>query len=83
MVKMKAEGWFRTYGKKSNSSIRTYTYLGADPDNPIYNAKSWTINSIGLFGHRTGGGGNDQSFYKGTPQYDAKILVLKQEGTID
>ena len=81
-IKMKADGWYRTYGKKSNSSIRTYSFLGADLDNPIYDGRMWTINSIGLFGYRTGGGGDDQSFYKGTPKYDAKISVLKQEGII-
>lgn len=82
-VAMKAAGWFRTYGKKKNSSIRTYTFLGADPDNPVYKGQKWTVNSIELYGHRTSANNSDQPFKKGTPEYDAKMLVLKQEGIIE
>ena len=81
-IPMPATGWYRTYGISSESIIRTYTYLG-DHDNPVYDGDSWTVNPIGLFGHNTGGGNNDQAFYKGTPKYDAKMLVLKREGIIE
>ena len=81
MVKMTAEGWYRTYGKTKRSVCRVYECLGS-LENPDPYPKRWCISTYHLVGERTTSGDN-QLFCKGTSNYDRKIAELREAGIID
>ena len=80
-IPMKAEGWFRTTGTRTNSSYRVYQELG-DLDNPNTSPRRVIVSTYYIMGERTSAGQN-QWFNKGTHNYDYIKALWQSSGWID